>query len=432
MIAGAGGLVALRFTSLALTADVTVVVFASAERWLAADVAAGLRGGRDGRSGQVRAAARRPRELLPGLLVAGLIGVPGVATVLVARTGDHLGATVPLIAGRADRDPARRGELLPAGPEQRQRPSPLCSRPGGSVTWPSSAWPCSGWRLGIAGNLIGAFVNTETGAAAPKSGRSGPGGRLVTVRLGMGDSGRRRTGRVAGRRDPLMLGRRLGLACSGWPGGTSSRARLISPVKAAEQARRCATRAAVERLYPATPAGGVAGRYAALLATRSSLSGWNRWLPDRSGSCSSSRSWSILSGMPRSPYLPPSLLGLLVGFSLAQDLSYDGTALWLHISAGHPRCRGPAGRGDVDADGLPAGDVILLAVAMIITGEWHLLAPAVGLTARPDADRARRRLPGRHPLAVAGARRRAPTRSTSATPAGCRRCSPSPSPCAAH
>jgi ABC-2 type transport system permease protein len=30
----------------------------------------------------------------------------------------------------------------------------------------------------------------------------------------------------------------------------------------------------------------------------------------------------------------PSLLGLLVGFSVAQDLSYDGTALWLHISSG--------------------------------------------------------------------------------------------------
>ena len=30
----------------------------------------------------------------------------------------------------------------------------------------------------------------------------------------------------------------------------------------------------------------------------------------------------------------PSLVGLVIGLSLAQDLSYDGTALWVHISAG--------------------------------------------------------------------------------------------------
>jgi ABC-2 type transport system permease protein len=70
---------------------------------------------------------------------------------------------------------------------------------------------------------------------------------------------------------------------------------------------------------------------------------------------------------------------MLVGFSLAQDLSYDGTALWLHISTGIRGAEDRTGRVMSTITIYLPLTVILLCVAMIITGEWHLLVPAVGL-----------------------------------------------------
>ena len=75
----------------------------------------------------------------------------------------------------------------------------------------------------------------------------------------------------------------------------------------------------------------------------------------------------------------PSLLGMLVGFSLAQDLSYDGTALWLHISTGIRGAEDRTGRVMSTVTIYLPLTVILLCIAMIITGEWQLLVPAVGL-----------------------------------------------------
>jgi len=78
------GLVGLRFTSLALTADVTVVAYAALTLgWLLMSM---LVFGVDETIDPAKFALLpvRSRELLPGLLVAGLISAPGVATVLVA------------------------------------------------------------------------------------------------------------------------------------------------------------------------------------------------------------------------------------------------------------------------------------------------------------------------------------------------------------
>ena len=77
------GLIALRSTSTALTADVTVLAYALLSlSWLTLSL---LVFGVDETVDPAKFALLpvRARELLPGLLLAGLVGVPGVATVLV-------------------------------------------------------------------------------------------------------------------------------------------------------------------------------------------------------------------------------------------------------------------------------------------------------------------------------------------------------------
>jgi ABC-2 type transport system permease protein len=96
------GLAALRFTTLALTADVTVVAFSLLTlAWLLMSL---MVFGVDETVDPARFAMLpiRAGELLPGLLAAALVGVPGVATILVgaglvltwARTGLLTGAAL--------------------------------------------------------------------------------------------------------------------------------------------------------------------------------------------------------------------------------------------------------------------------------------------------------------------------------------------------
>ncbi len=111
------GMVALRFTSLELTADVTVVAFSALTLgWLLMSL---LVFGIDETVDPAKFALLpvRARELLPGLLVAGLVGVPGIATALVALGLIITWArTLPLTAGGGRRGPAGPGDLLPAVP----------------------------------------------------------------------------------------------------------------------------------------------------------------------------------------------------------------------------------------------------------------------------------------------------------------------------
>ena len=96
------GLFALRFTSAALTADVTVVAYSALTvGWLLMSL---LVFGVDETVDPARFALLpvRARDLLPGLFAAALLGVPGVATVLVAAGLVITWArTVPLIAAAA-------------------------------------------------------------------------------------------------------------------------------------------------------------------------------------------------------------------------------------------------------------------------------------------------------------------------------------------
>jgi ABC-2 type transport system permease protein len=154
---------------------------------------------------------------------------------------------------------------------------------------------------------------------------------------------------------------------------------LVSPIVGGGTGTKVRESTAAERLYPATPAGGVAGR---------TLRYWRRdprYLAGIAGFLIAPIVLLITQlinpdGIAAIAVFAPSLLGLLVGLSLAQDLSYDGTALWLHVSAGISGAEDRAGRiMSMMTVYLPM-IVILLCIAMITTGEWHLLAPAVGLT----------------------------------------------------
>ena len=252
------GLFALRFTAPMLTADVTVVVFSALSvGWLLMSL---LVFGVDETVDPAKFALLpvRARELLPGLLAAGLIGVPGVATVLIsARADHHLGAY-------AGADGRRRGRVplgvvtcvLLARAATAAFAAVLASRRFRDLAFVGLA--LFGVALGLGGNLIGAFASSEPGCCG-KPGRPGPGGRLVPVRLGLGDSGRCGPGSVAGRRDPPAARGRPGRAALVGLGVLPG-CRLTSPVERPGESRKVRGSNWVDRLYPATPAGGVAGR----------------------------------------------------------------------------------------------------------------------------------------------------------------------------
>ncbi len=163
-----------------------------------------------------------------------------------------------------------------------------------------------------------------------------------------------------------------------WVWGHFLAARLVEPSEAGGAAHRVHSSTVVDRLYPVSPAGGVAVR---------TLRYWRR----------DPRYLAGVAGIAIAPVVvmvtqlsndggsavvmfAPSLLGLLVGLSLAQDLSYDGTALWLHISAGVRGADDRAGRVLSTLTVYVPLTVLLLVVAVLVTGEWRLLVPVVALT----------------------------------------------------
>ena len=276
------GLFALRFTSTDLTADVTVVFFSALSvGWLLMSL---LVFGIDETVDPSKFALLpvRARELLPGLLAAGLIGVPGVATVLISGGLIITWARTPALAGRGrGRGPARCGHLRAAGPGRHGGVRggarvPAIPGPGLCRTGPVRGGAGSGRQLDRCLRLL------RCRAAAGKPGRPGPGGRLVPVRLGLDDSGRCGPGSVAGRRNPS--------AARGRPGRAALVGLGVLPGRAADLPGRSGGR---EPKGPRVQLGGSAvpgdpgrwrgGPVAPLLAPRPSLSRRNRRLHGRSG-----------------------------------------------------------------------------------------------------------------------------------------------------
>ena len=135
----------------------------------------------------------------------------------------------------------------------------------------------------------------------------------------------------------------------------------------------------VDRLYPTTPAGGVATR---------TLRYWRRdprYLAGVAGFLVAPVVVMLTQlinpdGSPEVAMMAPTLLGLLVGLSVGQDLSYDGSALWLHLSAGVRGAEDRLGRVMSTCTIYVPLIVILLVVALATTGRWNLLPTVVGLT----------------------------------------------------
>lgn len=372
------GMVGLRSTSPELTADVTVVALSALTLgWLVMSL---LVFGVDETVDPAKFALLpvRARELLPGLLVAGLVGVPGIASALVAlgliiawaRTAPvTLAAIVAVPLGVATC-------LLLSRAATAAFASFLASRRFRDLAFVALA--LFGASLGIGGNLIGSFVTTDVhqlraslAHLAVVAGWS-PFGWAWSLPADLA----RGQWLIAGLRLVLAVAL-IGLLWVAW--GRFLAARLVSPIEGGAESAKVRDSGLIERLYPASPAGGVAAR---------TLRYWRRdprYLAGIAGFMIAPMVIIVTQllnpdGSSAVAMLAPSLMGLLVGLSVAQDLSYDGTALWLHISAGLRGADDRTGRVMSTATVYLPLLLILLTATVMVTGEWRLLPVTVGVT----------------------------------------------------
>jgi ABC-2 type transport system permease protein len=155
--------------------------------------------------------------------------------------------------------------------------------------------------------------------------------------------------------------------------------RLTSPVEQPGDSRPVKASGWVDRIFPDTPAGGVAAR---------TLRYWRRdprYLAGVAGFLVGPVILIVLQLInPMANGLvavfAPTLVGLLVGLSLAQDLSYDGSALWLHVGSGLRGADDRSGRAWSALVVFLPMIVILLLISLLITGSWALAAPAAALS----------------------------------------------------
>jgi ABC-2 type transport system permease protein len=372
------GLVALRWTSVELTADVTVLAFSLLSAgWLVMSL---LVFGVDETVDPSKFALLpvRARDLLPGLFVAGLIGSPGIATVLVALglvitwardVSLTVAALVAFPIGVATC-------FLLARAATAAFASFLSSRRFRDFAFVVLA--LVGAVLGIGGNVLGRLAGT-----------SGDGGRealagAATV-LGWSPFGwawSLPADVARGEWASAVLHLVLAVALLGglwWAWGHFLALRLVEPVEPGGAGAKIKQGTFVERLYPSTPAGAVAER---------TLRYWRR----------DPRYLAGVAGLLIAPVIlvvtqladpdgnlsvaafGPVVLALLVGITLAQDLSYDGTAVWLHISTGLTGAADRAGR--VMSTVTIFGPILVLVfvASFAFSRQWSLLVPVVALT----------------------------------------------------
>jgi ABC-2 type transport system permease protein len=370
------GLAALRFSSLSLTADVTVVAFSALTLgWLLMSL---LVFGVDETVDPARFALLpvRAGELLPGLLATALIGVPGVATILVgaglvltwARTG--LLAAAALVAFPLGVVTC----VLLARVATSALAAVLASRRFRDLVIVGFA--LFGLVVGLAANLL------STSAASPDRLRQ----LLATLAwvLGWSPFGWAWTvpadlarGRWWQAGVHLLVAAALVAALwRAWHHFLTLR--LTSPTQTGAQGRKVADWSWVDRIFPATPAGGVAAR---------TLRYWRRdprYLAALAGFCVGPVILVVTQlanpdGSAVVAVLAPSLIGLLVGLSVAQDLSYDGSALWLHAWSGVAGADDRSGRVRSATIVFLPLIVVMVVASVATTGQWRLLAPAAGL-----------------------------------------------------
>jgi ABC-2 type transport system permease protein len=372
------GMVALRYTSVALTADVTVLAFSGLTiGWLLLSL---LVFGVDETVDPAKFALLpvRAPELLPGLLVSGLIGVPGAATVVVGLALVIAWArTVPLTRAAVVAVPIGVVTcLLVSRAATAAFASFLSSRRFRDLALVVLA--LSGAVFGIGGNLVSQFAVAGVGRLrsmladlAAVAGWS-PFGWAWAIPADVARGEWLRSG--------VHLVLALALVAALWMAWSHFlAARLTSPIEGAAAAQKVREGSFVDRLYPVTPAGAVAAR---------TLRYWRRDTRYLAGIAGFLIAPVVImvtqllnpEGSSEVAVLAPTLLGLLAGLTVAQDLSYDGSALWLHISTGLRGAEDRLGRALSSCTIYVPMTVVLLAAAVVASGRWDLLAPVVGVT----------------------------------------------------
>jgi len=165
-----------------------------------------------------------------------------------------------------------------------------------------------------------------------------------------------------------------------WVWGFYLAQRLTSPIETGGGSAKVRSGGLVDRLYPPTPAGGVAVR---------TLHYWRRDPRYFAGIAGFSIAPIIIVVSTMiNPYpgstvvaaLAPLLLALLLGMSVAQDLSYDGSAIWQHIVSGVRGADDRAGRVMSTATIFGPVLLILLLATAALSGEWQRLPMVAGVS----------------------------------------------------
>ena len=334
VVAAVIGLVALRWTSMIFTADLTVVAFSVVTiGWMTLSILVfGVDETVD--PGKFALLPVPARKLLPGMFVAGLVGSPGIATVLVglgliatwtrgvllvvaavfavvlgvatcfllARTATS--ALAQALASRRFRDFAAVaialfgavvalvangvGNFSGFHPELMRQ---LLGRAAVVLGWTPFGWS---WAIPAElarGHAVSALIHLLLAAAL-----------VVALWLAWG----------------YFLARSLTSPLDGGGGGT---------------ARQVSDRNIWNRIFPATPAGAIAGR---------AMRYWRRdprYLTSLGAICVGPLVIVVTqlanpNGLKPLIAFAPVFITLFLGSIIASDISYDGSALWTHISSG--------------------------------------------------------------------------------------------------
>lgn len=322
------------------------------------------------------------RRLQPGLLVSGLISLPGVATVLVALAfvATWARGVAVLLAAVVSAALGVATAFLLSRAVTSAFTQALASRRFRDLA--AILLAVFGASLGLIGNVFGRTAGSagnvdqlrQTLSAVASAAGWTPFGWAWAVPAAVAE------GDWASAAVHLALATAFaGVLWYAW--GHFLGVVLCSPLEPGGTESRTKEHGLAERLYPASPAGAIASR---------SLRYWRR----------DPRYLSTLASMLVAPVIlvfattttrapstgtatatfAPALLALLMGAVTAQDLSYDGTALWAHITSGIPGAVDRTGRAWATATVVgPLLIIVTLGVA-VVTGRWDMLPRTAAVT----------------------------------------------------
>ncbi|HRW19160.1 MAG TPA: hypothetical protein P5181_09975 [Dermatophilaceae bacterium] len=325
----------------------------------------------------------RARELLPGLVLAALIGIPGVVTVIAVLVGQLVVWSVSL--------PALLAALVcvPLGLVTCVLLSRLVVTAAGAVFGSRRFREIAMVVFMLLVSSIGIVVNLASAAARSVGGQLTE--RLVSLAdvLGWSPLGAAWSvpGEVAAGRWGSAGGRLVvalvvaALAARLWELALSRA--LTSPLSGSSSAAAVASHGWLDRVFGSTPTGAVAAR--ALRYWRRDpryLSGGLSALvmPLIIGTVSLTTSRDVGGPGLHALYAAPLILGIVVSATTANDLSYDGSAVWTHVTAGVSGRQDRLGRVLVNGVlGLLVG-LVFLGIALGVTRDAGPLPAALAAT----------------------------------------------------